>query len=97
MSDQVLITLAASYTTNTETKLRFSPPETWEDFDNTVTRELIPFDFNQSSIKRLRGLQQSFSVSAYLAEPYDAFIKTFKIQEEGNVGRFCRFIKSQKR
>lgn len=43
-------------------------PTTWDEFENALTKELLPFDSVQRSRDKLRRLLQGTSVLAYLSE-----------------------------
>ena len=72
-------------------------PNTWNDFENALLQEFVPFDSVQRSRDKLRRLVQRTSVSVYLSEFRNITLTIPGISEGEQVDRFCQGLKPQVR
>ena len=72
-------------------------PSTWEEFENAMIQEFVPFDGVKRSRDKLRRLVQRTSVSSYLSEFHNIVLTIPGMNEEEKVDRFCQGLKPRVR
>ena len=103
LDDPTKIAFAATYFTGTAAAWWYtrvgsnSIPTTWNDFENALIQEFVPFDSVQRSRDKLRRLVQKTSVSAYLSEFRNIILTIPGISEGEQVDRFSQGLKPQVR
>jgi len=68
-------------------------PTTWEEFENALIAEFVPFDSVQRSRDKLRRLVQRTSVTSYLAEFRNIILTIPGMSEGEKVDRFSQGLK----
>lgn len=103
LDDPTKISFAATFFTGTAAAWWYTRvgsntiPNTWNDFENAVLQEFVPFDSVQRSRDKLRRLFQRTSVSSYLSEFRNIVLTIPGMSEGEQVDRFCQGLKPQVR